>query len=704
MNEKKINGILIVEDNSGDLYIIQEYLDSLGFNKQYITASNLTKAIEILKSNIIEVVILDLGLPDSNGVETITKLRSDFPEVAILALTGSTDHHLAVEALKAGIQDYLIKDELTKHNLYRAIFYILERKKTAMQIKKNEERLLSIVRILQDKENSIDKFLNTALEEALRITTSKIGFICFYNEEKREFIMNSWSKNVMNECLIEQPPMTYQLDNTGIWGDVVRQRKPIILNDYNEPHPQKKGCPEGHAKLFNFLGVPVIKDDLIISVVAVANKNGDYDNIDVLQLTLLMDAVFNVAEGKKANLEKDKLIKAIEQSTDTILITDTKGVIQYANPAFEKTTGYSVIEAKGKTPKILNSGVHDKSFYINLWGKLLSGEKWQGTFINKKKDGTLYTEEASISPVYNLNNQLINFVAVKRDITETMLLNKQKEELQTQLLHAQKMESIGHLAAGIAHELNTPLQYVGDNVKFLQESFNDLINLSKNCASFMRNKELIKNDFSELRNSIENIDIDFLESETPAAFKQTLEGIAHLSKIVKAMKEFSHPDVDYKVAADINRLIESTVTIARNEWKYVSVVELDLDGTLPVVNCLPGEFNQVVLNLIINASHAIEEKYGKNNIKGTIKISTKLKEQGVEIKVTDNGIGIPEEIKCKIYNPFFTTKEVGKGTGQGLAISHAIIVNKHNGSLVCESTEGEGASFIITLPLKEKIL
>ncbi len=185
----------------------------------------------------------------------------------------------------------------------------------------------------------------------------------------------------------------------------------------------------------------------------------------------------------------------------------------------------------------------------------------------------------------------------------------------------------------------------------------------------------------------------------PTALRQSLEGVDRVATIVRAMKEFSHPGTLQKQEVNINHGIRNTITVSRNEWKYVAEIETDLDETLPAVPCLPGELNQVILNLIVNAAHAIRDRTGGDGTKGTIRVTTRRADDWVEIRVTDDGAGIPAAIRDRVFEPFFTTKEVGKGTGQGLTIAHAVITKKHGGTLTFETEEGRGTTFIIRLPL-----
>ncbi len=281
---------------------------------------------------------------------------------------------------------------------------------------------------------------------------------------------------------------------------------------------------------------------------------------------------------------------------------------------------------------------------------------------------------------------------------------KRLMEVQIQLVEGQKLESIGKLAAGIAHEINTPAQYVGDNMEFLEQSFGDIMDLFKKYRALQAAAEAgdVSPDLvSEVSEAADTADIEFLEEEIPRALTQSREGVARVTKIVGAMKEFSHPGTAERQPIDLNRAIESTVTVARNEWKYVAELETDFDADLPPVPCLAGELNQVVLNIVVNAAHALAETLPEGGgEKGQIRIRTgRVDDDWAEIEISDNGPGMPEEVRRKIFDPFFTTKEVGKGTGQGLAIARSVVVDKHKGTIGVESEPGHGATFRILLPL-----
>ncbi|NUL36919.1 sensor histidine kinase [Kosakonia sacchari] len=274
---------------------------------------------------------------------------------------------------------------------------------------------------------------------------------------------------------------------------------------------------------------------------------------------------------------------------------------------------------------------------------------------------------------------------------------------QTQLLQAQKMESIGQLAAGIAHEINTPTQYVADNVGFIKgatDSLLKLLNAALALADVAREKMADEPVIVEFDTTLKRTKIDFLRRQIPGALDESLEGLEHIARIVAAMKEFSHPSKNVKERIDVRDVINTTVTVARNEWKYVAELETNIADNLPQLPCLRDMVGQAILNLVVNAAHAIADTLQEGvKEKGRIVISALQNGDYLEIRVEDDGSGIPAAIRERIFDPFFTTKAVGKGTGQGLAIVYSTVVDKHNGKIRCESAEGVGSTFILQFPL-----
>ena len=287
--------------------------------------------------------------------------------------------------------------------------------------------------------------------------------------------------------------------------------------------------------------------------------------------------------------------------------------------------------------------------------------------------------------------------------TRIRCLLAQQVALEAQLAQAQKLKTIGQLAAGIAHEINTPTQYIGDNIRFLQDAFDELRPLLTACSAHIaigRTTAVSHDRPDEQPAAAQTPDVDFLLGEIPAAIAQSLEGVERVARIVRSIKEFSHPDGGDKQAIDLNRAVESTLTVSRNEWKYVAEAVTDLDPDLPPVTCVPGDLNQVLLNLIVNAAHAIEATLGEApKPKGTITIRTRRDGPCAEIEVQDTGSGIPEPIRAKVFDRFFTTKQAGRGTGQGLAIARTIVVDRHGGTIAFDTEVGRGTTFKVRIPI-----
>ncbi len=316
---------------------------------------------------------------------------------------------------------------------------------------------------------------------------------------------------------------------------------------------------------------------------------------------------------------------------------------------------------------------------------------------HRKKDGSIIDVEIHFQRIH-LTDCAAILVAVQ-DVTE-------RNRMEVELRHGQKMQAVGELAAGIAHEINTPIQFVGDNVRFLHDSFADLLALLdkheqlRETLAAQGASELL----GEVKAAAEKADIHFLRKEIPTALDQTVEGVGRVATIVQALKKFAHLDQSHEMApADLNEALESTLIVAQSELKYVADVETTF-GNLPLVPCHLGDLNQVFLNLLVNAAHAIGDVVKQTGRKGRIRVETGIVADCVQVAVSDTGNGIPPEIRGRVFEPFFTTKGVGKGTGQGLALAHAIVVERHGGTVTFESEVGKGTVFYVRIPLNPVML
>ncbi len=310
------------------------------------------------------------------------------------------------------------------------------------------------------------------------------------------------------------------------------------------------------------------------------------------------------------------------------------------------------------------------------------------------RNGASFSADYIVCPTRDDQNEITGAVLTFRNLTEQKIQEAKR-------IHSMKLESIGELSAGIAHEINTPIQFIGNNISFLQDSFADMLQLLESYAELreaVAGTEKYGELISKIDQAAKNADMEYLLEEGPKAFEQTQHGVDRVTKLVLGLKGFARSgEGDKKGPADINEIVRNTLNVCQNAYKYVAELKLDL-ADLPSIPVFAGDIGQVLVNLVVNAAHAIEEKRESSDPLGTIHISSRKDAKGIYISVSDTGGGIPEGLKERIFDPFFTTKEVGRGSGQGLAISRTIIHDRHNGELSFESTVGKGTTFTIYLP------
>ena len=378
----------------------------------------------------------------------------------------------------------------------------------------------------------------------------------------------------------------------------------------------------------------------------------------------IMSILMDVTERRAAEESRARLTMAVEQAGESIVVTDTRGTIQYVNPAFERITGYDPVEVIGQNPRILKSGRQDAAFYKNLWQTLRRGEVWRGTFQNKRRDGTLYEEDAVISPVRDPSGQVVNYVAVKRDVTDV-------RRMEDQLRQSQKMEAVGRLAGGVAHD------------------FNNLLTAISGYSDLLLHR---LPDYSTLRRDVEEI-------------RKAGDRAATLTRQLLA---FSRRQVLQPKVLDLNAVVTSMGRMLRRLIGEDIDLSTDLSPSLSRVKADPGQIEQVIVNLAVNARDAMPDG-------GRITIATADAELSpayaaahpevspgphVLLSVTDTGHGMSDETQAHLFEPFFTTKERGKGTGLGLATVYGI-VQQSGGHLRVNSAADRGSTFLIYLPRVE---
>jgi PAS domain S-box-containing protein len=439
----------------------------------------------------------------------------------------------------------------------------------------------------------------------------------------------------------------------------------------------------------------------ILESVSRAYTEADQDR-DLLERSIelsgteMRELYATLAREHAALLENRQRAHAIfEHSAVGQAVIDEAGLFAQINSALAGMLGFPSDELVGRELLALAESAERASFGGPL-AELLRGERgelaveqhWQ------TKSGIGLWVHLSLSLVQSEGGQRRFASLFVQNVTE-------RKRLEIELRHAQKLESVGRLASGLAHEINTPVQFVGDNLPFLEEV------LAANRGLRLRFRELLDRavaagcvQSTEIADAEREADIQYLDEEVPRALAQTRDGLERVATIVRAMKDFAHPDSEgtAQTKTDLNRALASTITVARSEFTGIAEVHTDF-GEIPQLLCYIGDLNQAFLNILVNAAHAIADAVGSSGRLGTIRVRTARDLDAIVITVTDSGTGIPEAVQAHIFEPFFTTKEVGRGTGQGLAMSRAVIVERHGGLLSFQTQPGAGTTFEIRLPV-----
>jgi len=540
---------------------------------------------------------------------------------------------------------------------YRGSTLNIDRRKRAEDLQKAQLRLIAY-----SATHTGQELLQQFLAEAENLTDSEIGFYHFVEDDQETITSQAWSKNTLkNMCTQTKGDRHYPISKAGVWVDCIRERKPVVHNDY-ENLPRKKGLPAGHAPVIRELVVPVIRGEKIKAVLGVGNKRANYTQADVRTIQRLADVGWETIDHKQSEAKRELLMAAVDQAAEAIFVTDMAGVIQYANPAFEQISGYSREEALGQNPRILASGKTSATMYREMWATLLRGESWHGRFINKKKDGTLYTEEATISPVRNESGVTTNFVAVKADITQSL-------ELEEQLRQSQKIQAIGQLAGGIAHDFN--------NILTIILGYGHMA-----CKRLPQENGTYKN------------------------IEKMLEAAKKAENLTRQLLAFSRRQVLEVKTVDLNLLVTDFKELLKKLLRENIQLNICLSEQPVLVQVDPTQAEQILVNLVVNARDAIGDNEGVIRIvinysdlsaaEREALLPDSRKNFGL-ITVEDDGCGIPLEIKDKIFDPFFTTKEQGQGTGLGLSTVYGI-VKQSGGYLFAESEPGFGTKFAVFFP------
>jgi PAS domain S-box-containing protein len=519
-------------------------------------------------------------------------------------------------------------------------------------------------------DHSLEALMQKALDEIGEITNSPISFYHFVEADQKTLSLQAWSTRTLQEfCQAEGKGLHYDIDQAGVWVDCVHQRKPVIHNDY-AALPHRKGMPEGHAEVKRELVVPTMRDGRIVSILGVGNKPSSYDEKDVELVAYVADVIWSIVERKRdeeqlrgyqrqleaQNLELRKLSLAIEQSGSIIVITDTDGNIQYVNPRFEETTGYTSSEALGQNPRILKSGEQDAEYYAVLWDTISSGQIWRGEFHNRRKDGMLYWESATIAPIHNSAGQITSYIAIKEDITERRQAEEALRRYAAELeARNEELDAFAHTAA---HDLKNPLGLVIGYADILAMDYLDLP--PEDAEEYIR--EVARNG---------------------RRMGRIIDEMLLLAGVRQVKVEIEPVDIEGVARESLQRLVDMI-----EEYQ----AEVILPGSWPEALGYAPWIEEVWVNYVNNAI-----KYGGRPPRVELG-AQELPDGRVRFWVRDNGPGLSPKEQGRLFRPFTRLDQAHtKGHGLGLSIVRRI-VEKLGGQVGVESEEGKGSTFSFTLP------
>jgi len=635
--------VLVVDDEKSIRVTLREFLSKEGYDVE--TAEDAQVAKEALAKGGFDVVVTDIILPRVTGVELLQTIRAAAPHVQVIMMTGEPTVDTATESLRAGAFDYLFKP-FTKEAILRTVANAAkvkalddERRRLEEENRRYQEHLEQLV-----EEQTADL---RASEGKLNAMLASIGdHMSMMDRDLNVLWANETAKRIFGSNIIGKKCYT-----------VYHGRKEPC-----EPHPCLTLQAFEDGKVHEHDTEVMNQEGEVLSFhctanVALRDKAGD--PLGVIEISR------DITEQKRAEAERARLATAIEQAAEAIMVTDPEGSIQYVNPAFERITGYPREEVLGKNPRMLKSGKHGEAFYRNMWITIKGGEVWSGRVTNQKKDGSLYEQEGSIAPVRDSSGAIVNFVAVKRDVTEQTALERR-------LRQAQKMEAIGALAGGITHDFNNVLAAI--------------IGYGQIAAAELPADSAIREDLARI-----------------------LSAADRAKELVRQILTFSRQGEEERQPVRLHLIVKEALKLLRPSLPSTIEIHEDVDTDCPPVLADPTQMHQVFMNLCTNAYHAMREHGGV--------LETSLKPFGVDadfararpeiqegayvrLTVSDTGHGMDKVTLERLFEPFFTTKEKGEGTGLGLATAHGI-VKAHGGAISVYSEPGKGTAFHVYLPCAE---
>jgi PAS domain S-box-containing protein len=666
--------ILTIDDEASVRLSIMEYLEDYGFKA--IGAENGRIGLEVFRREKPDLVLVDLRMPEVDGLEVLAAVIRKSPETPIIIVSGTGAIADVIEALRLGAWDYVLKPMQDMSILLHSVQKSLERARLMRENRRNREHL-------EEEISRRTKELKEANEELIRA-------ILVRNETEKELAK---SKRRLDSIVRSVPDIIYRLDPQGrisfvseavknygytaeellgrnILEIVHPEDREIARFRVNERRTGDRRTRNLEIRLLskNQVYVPfeVYSKGVSPNPVFLIEAEGFYDSERPEKETFLgtQGVARDITLRKQTEAELQLLATAVEQVAESIIVVDPKGNIQYVNPAFEQTTGYTREEIIGQSSAILESSGHDNKFSRQIWNTLRCGESWAGRFTNRKKDGTLYQTEATISPILDTSGTIISLVSVQRDISEEI-------KLETQLRQAQKMEAIGTLAGGIAHDFNNILTAIIGNAQLLQLGID-----AKNLA----------------RKKLDNI----------------LKASHRAKDLVMQILAFSRQTEKERQPVQIHLVVKETLKLLKASLPSTIEIRQNITSvsSANVVMADSTQIQQVLMNLCTNAHHAMRKKGGvleialsslDLDIDGATAYRGLTPGPWIKLSVCDTGHGMDPATLKRIFDPYFTTKKKGVGTGLGLAVVHGI-VKSHGGMISVSSKPGRGSTFHVFLP------
>lgn len=628
--------ILYLEDNPLDAEIVLRELKQGGFQVEHVRVETREDFLAELE-NLPDLILSDYSLPKFDGVQAVKLVRQLGLDIPFILISGEISEESAVRFTQSGVDDYLLKDNLLR--LSGAVRSVLSQK-----LLRTEVTAAGVKSILADQKLQNAALRQVAILNALPAQIAlldSVGRFQEVNESWRHFVWQNdqlIEKNILAESYINFCERLIGLDLKETSAAIEGIKS--VLNGHTTNYAHEFSCTiKGDTQWFR----------LVVAPLSIEEERG----VVVMHL--------NVTDRVKAEEDKVRLAAAVEQSDETIVITDTTGKIQYANPAFEKSTGYSVAEVLGKNPRLLKSGQHTEEFYREMWQTLTNGQVWSGHVTNRRKDGTLYNETVSITPIKDAQGHIVNYVGVKRDITKEL-------QLEAQLRQSQKMEAIGQLAGGIAHDFNNILAVI-----------------------------MMQSEVAQLEERVPQSVNDALSEIMSAAEKA--------ANLTRQLLTFSRRQAAELKGMDLNEIIQNLSKMLQRVIREDISLKLNLNKSPLFIEADAGMLEQVLMNLSVNARYAMPN--GGDLVISTFPRHFKVNELESEtefgpgnyigLRVEDSGCGMSKETMNRIFEPFFTTKSIGEGTGLGLSTVFGI-VKQHKGWIRVDSQIGKGSVFEIFFP------